>query len=88
MLYENVKAILDVSKEENVDLLVARDKLMVLHPEKAEDYKEADAFIGKYYEFIAKCRVNGDEDVIKQICEMYFEGNTEGIKELINKADV
>jgi hypothetical protein len=69
-MYENIIAILDKSKNDNVDLLTAQDMLVA---ERKEDYKalkEAGTFIRTYYDTIAKCRRLGDNETIKKLVEV------------------
>lgn len=84
MLFENVKAILDTSKEKEVDVLVARDMLINENPEKKAEIKEASEFIGSCYDAVTKCRRMGDNATIKKLCELY-QADEEAFKALLEE---
>lgn len=84
-MYENIIKILDKSKAENVDILVARDKVIAEEGISYDEMKKASDFIGDYYDTITKCRRLGDNDTIKAL----VEADDKGRKEIIEKvADI
>lgn len=85
MLFTNVCKILDVAKEKDVDILVARDILINENKEENTALTEATEVIQTYYKFITACRVAGDERNIEKLCDLYETGNKEAIKELIEE---
>ena len=60
MLYKSVKAILDISKEKKVDVLVARDMLIAENTEDKAEIVKASDFIHVHYAAVTKCRRMGD----------------------------
>lgn len=85
MLFTNVCKILDVAKEKDVDILVARDILINENKEENTALTEAAKVIQTYYKFITACRVAEDERSIEKLCDLYEAGNKEAIKELIEE---
>ena len=84
-MYENIIKILDKSKAEDVDILVARDKVIAEEGISYDEMKKASDFIGDYYDTITKCRRLGDNDTIKAL----VEADDKGRKEIIEKvADI
>lgn len=83
MLFLNVCKILDVAKEKDVDISVA--KAMVIHEdkEKADEIKSAFAFIKNYYKYITSCRVAGDNESIEKLCELFTDGDFEAIGDIM-----
>ena len=86
-MYENIIKILDKSKAENVDILVARDKVIAEEGISYDEMKKASDFIGKYYDTITKCRRLGDNDTIKALVEADDKGRKEIIKEVENRVE-
>lgn len=84
MLFENVKAILDISKEKEVDVLVARDMLINENQEKKAEIIEASEFIHAHYTAVTKCRRMGDDASIEKLCELY-QADEEAFKDLIEE---
>ena len=83
MLYENIKKVLDKAKEKGVDILVARDMVINADKIKEDEYMVASKVIQTYYKFITGCRVAGNEEDVKTLCELYENGDIEKIRELI-----
>ena len=84
-MFENIIKILDKSKAENVDILVARDKVIAEENISYEEMKQASDFIGDYYDTITKCRRLGDNETIKSL----VEADNKERKEIIKKvADI
>ena len=84
-MYENIIKILDKSKAENIDILVARDKIIAEEGVSYDEMKKASDFIGDYYDTITKCRRLGDNDTIKTL----VEADDKRRKEIIEKvADI
>ena len=84
-MFENIIKILDKSKAENVDILVARDKVIAEENISYEEMKQASDFIGDYYDTITKCRRLGDNETIKAL----VEADNKERKEIIKKvADI
>ena len=86
-MYENIIKILDKSKAENVDILVARDKIIAEESISYEEIKKASDFIGDYYDTITKCRRLGDNDTIKALVEADDKGRKEIVKEVENRVE-
>lgn len=84
MLFENVIKILTKSKTDNVDLFVARDKL-IAYGGSADELQKAGEVLQTYYKPIIKCWVAGDKDKIKKICELYESGKTDELHTLVEK---
>lgn len=84
-MYENIIKILDKSKAENVDILVARD--MIIAEEKADydEMKLASDFIISYYDTITKCRRLNDNETIKTLVDTYEKGNVEAISVIVEE---
>ena len=88
MLFEDVKKILDVSREKDVDILVARDMIIAENNRDEETIKEmfsACNFIDAFYDFITSCRVNNEEEKIKIICELYEAGDIIKVRKYIKE---
>ena len=76
MLFENVMAILNKCRDEDLnDVLVAKDMLVLNNAEKADDIREAGKFLSKYYYQITKCNRLGLIDKIKEICDAKDDKN-------------
>jgi hypothetical protein len=70
MLFENVMAILNKCRNENLnDVLVAEDMLVAENSDKTDEIRKAGDFLNKYYFQITKCNRLGLTDKIKEICE-------------------
>ena len=85
MLFNDVLAILNCSREKGVDILVARD--MILAEDRTSERKNelfsACNFIGAFYDFITDCRVANDDESIKDICELYEKGDILAVRKYI-----
>ena len=86
-MYENIIKILDKSKAENVDILVARDKIIAEEGISYDEMKKASDFIGVYYNTITKCRRLGDNDTIKALVEADDKGRKEIIEEVAERVE-
>ena len=84
MLYENIIKILKKSKDDNVDLYVARDKL-IAEGHNADDISTASGILKQYYKPVIRCWVSGERTLIKSICTMYENEKDEELEVLINK---
>ena len=84
MLYENIKKILDKAKEEDIQILTAKDILIKNDPE-AEQLEKDYEVLKTYYKFITTCRRNENEEAIKKLCELYEKEDHEAIRELIKE---
>lgn len=84
-MYTKVKKILDVSKEKDIDILVARDTLVAEDRAFADEYFEACNVIKEYYKFITACRNEGDEASIEKLCSLYEKGKKVEIREMIKE---
>lgn len=84
MLFKNVKAILDTSKEKEVDVLVARDMLIAENPEDKPEIMKADDFIRDYYSAVTKCRRMGDDAKIEKLCDLH-QTDAEAFKALLEE---
>ena len=86
-MFEKIIKILDKSKAENVDILVARDKIIAENGASYDEMKKASDFIVKYYDTITKCRRLGDNDTIKALVEADDAGRKKIIKEVTDRAE-
>jgi hypothetical protein len=86
-MYDNIIKILDKSKAENVDILVARDKVIAEEGIPYDEMKKASDFIGDYYDTITKCRRLGDNDTIKALVEADDKGRKEIVKEVADRVE-
>lgn len=86
-MYENIIKILDKSKAENVDILVARDKVIAEEGISYDEMKKASDFIGDYYDTITKCRRLGDNDTIKALVEADDKERKEIVKEVADRVE-
>ena len=86
-MFKNIIKILDKSKAENVDILVARDKIIAEDGVSYDAMKQASDFIGDYYNTITKCRRLGDNDTIKALVEADEIGRKEIIKEVADRVE-
>ena len=86
-MFENIIKILDKSKSENVDILVARDKIIAEDGVAYDEMKKASDFIGVYYDTITKCRRLGDNDTIKALVEADDIGRKEIVKEVADRVE-
>ena len=86
-MFENIIKILDKSKAENVDILVARDKVIAEENISYEEMKQASDFIVKYYDTVTKCRRLGDNDTIKALVKADDIGRKEIVKEVADRVE-
>lgn len=86
-MFENIIKILDKSKAENVDILVARDKIIAERGIAYDEMKKASDFIGVYYDTITKCRRLGDNATIQALVEADDSGRKKIIKEVTDRAE-
>ena len=86
-MYENIIKILDKSKSGNVDILVARDKIIAENGIAYDEMKKASDFIVKYYDIVTKCRRLGDNDTIKALVEADDCGRKKIIKEVADRVE-
>lgn len=86
-MFENIIKILDKSKAENVDILVARDKIISESGIAYDEMKKASDFIGVYYDTITKCRRLGDNATIQALVEADDSGRKKIIKEVTGRAE-
>ena len=84
MLYKNVKAILDLSKEKEVDVLVARDMLIAENTEDKAEIVKASDFIHTHYNAVTKCRRMGDDAKIEKLCDLH-QNDAEAFKALLEE---
>ncbi len=71
MLFENVMAILNKCRDEELnDVRVAEDMLVAENEANRDEIRKAGAFLDDCYEEITKCRRMGKEEKIKEICEL------------------
>ena len=85
MLYENIKKILDKAKEEDIQILTAKD-ILIKNDSEPEQLEKDYEVLKTYYKFITACRNIGDDESIKKLCELYEKGEHEAIVELIKNA--
>ena len=80
-MYELVKKILDKSKEEKVDVLVAAD-MVAIDTGRTEEFKKACETVDKHYNTITKCRRENDEASIEKLCNLIEAEDKAGIEAL------
>ena len=85
MLYEAITKILNKAKEEKVDLLVARDMLLMgaNEEEKAALNGAMDIAKGRIYTAITTLKKDGDEDKTRELCECLEAGKTRNVEEIL-----
>lgn len=86
-MFENIIKILDKSKAENVDILVARDKIIAENGIAYDEMKKASDFIVKYYDTVTKCRRLGDNETIKALVEADDAKRKKIIKEVADRVE-
>ena len=86
-MFENIIKILDKSKAENVDILVARDKIIAENGIAYDEMKQASDFISAYYDTITKCRRLSDNATIKALIEADDSGRKKIIKEVADRVE-
>ena len=69
-MYNYVKEILDISKNKDVDISFAKDRLLAEKPTEKELILTAYECIDDYYNYITKFRRDNDEESIIQLCEL------------------
>ena len=84
-MYENIIKILDKSKAEAVDILVARDKIIAEEGISYDEMKKASDFIGNYYDTVTKCRRLGDNDTIKALVEAVEKEDAEATRVIVSE---
>ena len=86
-MFKNIIKILDKSKAENVDILVARDKIIAESGISYNEMKKASDFIVKYYDTVTKCRRLGDNATIKALVEADDAERKKIIKEVADRVE-
>lgn len=66
-----IMKILNVSRDKNVDILVARDMIVNDENISLNDIRPASNFISDYYDEITKCRRLNRDDKIKEFVNAY-----------------
>ena len=81
-MFEKVLQILDKSREEDVDILVARDKLIAEAKDSAyeDGLHKAYELIHDYYKTITKCRRLGDNETIGKLVAAVENDNKKEIE--------
>ena len=87
MLFYNIIKILDKSKAENIDVLVARDKIVAEENISFEEMKVASDFINAYYNTITKCRRLDDNYTIKLLIDADEKRKKEIVKEVEDRVE-
>lgn len=87
MLYEKVVAILNKGKEEDVDLSIAKEMLIAENKEDVDNIKTAYKVVEEYYTEITTFNRDGKLDLLKELCELVEDNNTEGVKNFLEKYD-
>ena len=80
-MYKMVKKILDKSREEKVDVLVAAD-MVAVEVGRTEEFKCAREIVDKHYDTITKCRRENDEASIERLCTLIETGDKAGVEVL------
>lgn len=83
-MYSYVKKILDVSKDKDVEILVARD-MLISAGENAEKVNYAFDIVHEYYEIITFFRRIKDEDGIKAVCELCVSDKKDELRMFIKQ---
>ena len=86
-MFENIIKILEKSKADKIDILVARDKIIAEDGIAYDEMKKASDFISVYYDTITKCRRLGDNDTIKALVEADDIGRKEIVKEVADRVE-
>lgn len=81
-MFEKVLQILDKSREEDVDILVARDKLIAVAKDSGvvDGLHKAYELIHDYYKTITKCRRLGDNETIGTLVAAVENNNKKEIE--------
>ena len=66
-MYEKIVKIMEKSKEENKDIMVAFEMVKCEYPE--EDFNEAFEFYKENYTVISALKNAGKMDLVKELCE-------------------
>lgn len=80
MLYNKIIKILDVSQENNVDISVAKDILIAENPLSIEDIMDTYKILDLYYKPITAFIREDRLDLIKEVCILVENNDTQGIK--------
>ena len=84
MLFKNTIKILDLSKEKDIDIYVAKNLCLSKNDSiNNNNVNKAYEFIIKYYTFITKCRINNNISDIEKLCILYENNDYEGINKFI-----
>jgi hypothetical protein len=84
MLFEPVIKILNKSREEKCDILVARDKLCIGVDPTGTDLEKACKFILDNYDAVTKCRKMNDESRLERLVTA-FETDEKAFKEMLEE---
>ncbi len=79
-MYELVKRILDKSRNENVDVLVACDMCIAEDKPHEEELRAAGELVDEHYDVITKCRRENDDASIEKLCSIIAGGNVSEIR--------
>lgn len=71
MLIDNIIKILDRSKHDDVDVLVAKDKIIAEGSIPEKDIKAASEFIHTFYREVTKCRNTNNSAKLKELVVAY-----------------
>lgn len=84
-MFKFVKAILDKSKEMDVDILVAKAMVLRDYPDSLEVINAAYNIIDKYYDEITAFRRDGTDDNIKELVELVESGDTDNLTKYLKE---
>ena len=87
-MYELIIKILDKSRDEGVDVLVARDMVAKDIGGHTDELMNASAEISTHYDFITKCRREKRTEILKEFCELLVAGSALDIKNFKEEHDV
>ena len=87
-MYELMIKILDKSRDEGVDVLVARDMVAKDIGGHTDELMKASAEISTHYDFITKCRRENKQELLKEFCELLVSGSALDVKKFKEEHDV
>lgn len=86
-MFKFVKAILDKSKEQNVDLSVAEIMVMRDFPDNIDEISNAHKLIARYYYQITAFRRDGSEKDIEELVELVMSENKELLEQYLEERE-
>lgn len=87
-MYELIIKILDKSREEKVDILVARDMVAKEMGGHSDALMNAYGKLDEHYDFITKCRRENDAEALRAFCQLLETGSAADIRKFKEEHDV